>query len=392
MATEMGIGLKNTQMHVWKNHILRNKTSGKVLVTLTAGETFFLKFSATRIDYVVLGQQFFDHFNIVRRLRNYPQEEGKNMELKASRSGIEEYKGHNLEEEDKGHGNLDLEEYDRLLKRQYNMGYYYDQQREEESAARAKLDYVSGSINEINGINEPMEGTDLKWTESQSNKDEEATEGYQAFNLALSDYNEEENMEINEYSLFNQQIPEKEVNWEELIFGRNLEDKEKSVTRASSPALKGNLYEESDMNFPLDNNKQMNDNNISDEEILRQITEFLKETTNKEQDKIPQIPQVTEFPICSNKKKLQKRKFKHKRQNNTSKLIRNIKMNINFTLEMNHKKNKKISLNKRSLREGIFSFINIFFFNNEERFKNNINRQSKGRVKGQRKGKSSQEA
>ncbi|MBW0592197.1 hypothetical protein O181_131912 [Austropuccinia psidii MF-1] len=150
MATEMGIGLKNTQMHVWKNHILRNKTAGKVLVTLTAGETTYLKFSATRIDYVVLGQQFCDYFNIVRRLRNYPQEEGKNMELKASRSGIEEYKGHNLEEEDKGYGNLDLEEYDRLLKRQYNMGYYYDQQEKEESDSRAKLYYVSGSIKEIN--------------------------------------------------------------------------------------------------------------------------------------------------------------------------------------------------------------------------------------------------
>ncbi|MBW0533673.1 hypothetical protein O181_073388 [Austropuccinia psidii MF-1] len=30
LATEMGIGLKNTQMHIWKNHILRNKTAGKV--------------------------------------------------------------------------------------------------------------------------------------------------------------------------------------------------------------------------------------------------------------------------------------------------------------------------------------------------------------------------
>ncbi|MBW0572766.1 hypothetical protein O181_112481 [Austropuccinia psidii MF-1] len=101
MATEMGIGLKSTQMHVWKNHILKNKTAGKFLVTVTAGETTYLRFSATRIHYVLLGQQFYDYFNIVRKLRNYPQEEGKNKELRASRSGIEEYKGHNLEKEDK---------------------------------------------------------------------------------------------------------------------------------------------------------------------------------------------------------------------------------------------------------------------------------------------------
>ncbi|MBW0574413.1 hypothetical protein O181_114128 [Austropuccinia psidii MF-1] len=188
MATEMGIGLKNTQMHIWKNHILRNKTAGKVLVTLTAGETTYLKFSATRIDYVVLGQQFCDYFNIVRRLRNYPQEEGKNKELRASRSGIEEYKGHNLEKEDKGYGNLDLEEYDRLLKRQYNMGYYYDQQSKVESASRVKLDYVSEKIKENYGINNPREETYSQFTENQSNKDEAATEGYQAFDLALSDY------------------------------------------------------------------------------------------------------------------------------------------------------------------------------------------------------------
>ncbi|MBW0574456.1 hypothetical protein O181_114171 [Austropuccinia psidii MF-1] len=105
MATEMGIGIKNTQMHVWKNHNLTNKTAGKVLVTLTAGETTYLKFSATRIDYVVLGQQFCDYFNIGRRLRNHPQEEGKNKELRASRGRIEEYKGHNLEKEDKGYEN-----------------------------------------------------------------------------------------------------------------------------------------------------------------------------------------------------------------------------------------------------------------------------------------------
>ncbi|MBW0577646.1 hypothetical protein O181_117361 [Austropuccinia psidii MF-1] len=317
MATEMGIGLKNTQMHIWKNHILRNKTAGKVLVTLTAGETTCLKFSATRIDYVVLGQQFCDYYNIVSRLSSSPQEEGKNKELRTSRSGIEEYKSHNLEKEDKGYGNLDLEEYDKLLKRQYNMGYYYDQKREEESASREKLDYVSENIKENYDINNPKEETYSQSTENQSNKDEEATGSYQAFNLALSDYNEEENVEINDYSLFNQQIPDQEVNWEELIFRRNLEHKEKSVNRASSPALKENLYEENDMNYPLDNNKQINDNNISDEEILRQITEFLKETTNKEQDKIPQIPQVTEFPICSNKKKFEKRKFKHKKQDNT---------------------------------------------------------------------------
>ncbi|MBW0549668.1 hypothetical protein O181_089383 [Austropuccinia psidii MF-1] len=36
MATEMGIGLKSTQMHVWKTHISRNETAGNVLVTLTA--------------------------------------------------------------------------------------------------------------------------------------------------------------------------------------------------------------------------------------------------------------------------------------------------------------------------------------------------------------------
>ncbi|MBW0558067.1 hypothetical protein O181_097782 [Austropuccinia psidii MF-1] len=221
------------------------------------------------------------------------------------------------------------------------MGYYYDQQREEESAERSKLDYVIGSIKETNGINEPMEGTDSKWTEDQSNKEEEATEGYQEFNLALSDYNEEEYMEIDYYSLFIKQIPEKEVNWEELIFGRNLEDKGKGVTRASSPALKENSYEKNDMNYPLDNNKQINDNNISDEEILRKITEFLKETTNKEQDKTPQIPQATDFPICSKKKKLNQGKFKHKKQNNTPKLIKNIKMNIHFSFEMNHKNTER---------------------------------------------------
>ncbi|MBW0541521.1 hypothetical protein O181_081236, partial [Austropuccinia psidii MF-1] len=319
METEVCIGLKNTPMHVWKNHILRNRTAVNALVTLTAGENTYLKFSETRIDYVVLGQQFCDWFKMESRLSSSPQEEGKNKELRASRSGIEKYKGHNLEEGDKGYGSLDLEEYDKLLKIQYNMGYYYDKEREEETASRAKLDYVSGRIKETNCTKEPMEGTDSKWTENQSNKQEEATEGYQAFNLALSDYNEEENMEINDYSLFNQQIPEKEVNWEELIFGRNLEDKGKSVTRASSPALKENLYEKNDMNYPLDNNKPVNDNNISDEEILRQITEFLKETTNQEQDQIPQITQVTECPICSNKERLQKRKLKHKKQNNNSK-------------------------------------------------------------------------
>ncbi|MBW0576290.1 hypothetical protein O181_116005 [Austropuccinia psidii MF-1] len=129
------------------------------------------------------------------------------------------------------------------------MGYYYDQPRKEESASTVKLDYVSENIKENYGINNPMQETYSQFTENQSNKDEEATEGYQAFHLPLSDYNGEGNMEINDYSLFNQKIPEKEVNWEELIFGRNLEDKGKSVTRASSLALKENLYEEIDMKF-----------------------------------------------------------------------------------------------------------------------------------------------
>ncbi|MBW0572765.1 hypothetical protein O181_112480 [Austropuccinia psidii MF-1] len=105
------------------------------------------------------------------------------------------------------------------------MGYYYDQKREQESASREKLDYVSENIKENYGINNPKEETYSQFTENQINKDEEATESYQAFNLALSDYNEEENMEINDHFLFNQEIPEKEVNWEEFIFGRNSEHK-----------------------------------------------------------------------------------------------------------------------------------------------------------------------
>ncbi|MBW0499523.1 hypothetical protein O181_039238 [Austropuccinia psidii MF-1] len=96
METEMGIGLKNNQMHVWKNHISRNKSAGKDLVTLTAEETPYLKFSATRIDYVVSGQQFCDYFNIVIKLRNSLQEEGKNKELRTSRSEIETYKSNSL--------------------------------------------------------------------------------------------------------------------------------------------------------------------------------------------------------------------------------------------------------------------------------------------------------
>ncbi|MBW0578222.1 hypothetical protein O181_117937 [Austropuccinia psidii MF-1] len=122
MATEMGIGLKSTQMHVWKNHILRNKTAGKVLVALTAGENTYLKFSAEMIDYVVLGQQFCYRLKMERRLSSAPQEKGQNKELRASRSVIEEYKGTNLEKEDKEDGNCDLKEYEKLLKRQYNMG------------------------------------------------------------------------------------------------------------------------------------------------------------------------------------------------------------------------------------------------------------------------------
>ncbi|MBW0590304.1 hypothetical protein O181_130019 [Austropuccinia psidii MF-1] len=104
------------------------------------------------------------------------------------------------------------------------MGYYYNQQREEESASRVKLDHVSGRIKETNGINKTMEERYSQFTENEIHKDEEATESCPEFNLALSDYNEEENMEINDYHFFNQQIPEKEVNWEELIFGRNLEE------------------------------------------------------------------------------------------------------------------------------------------------------------------------
>ncbi|MBW0585673.1 hypothetical protein O181_125388 [Austropuccinia psidii MF-1] len=139
----MGIGLKSTQMNVWKDHILRNKTAGKVLVTLTAGENTSLKFSAARIDYVVLGQQFCDWIKMEIILSSSPQEKGQNKELRASRSGIEEYKGNNLEKEEKEYGDLDLEEYEKLLKRQYNMGYHYDQQREAESASREKLDYFN---------------------------------------------------------------------------------------------------------------------------------------------------------------------------------------------------------------------------------------------------------
>ncbi|MBW0468350.1 hypothetical protein O181_008065 [Austropuccinia psidii MF-1] len=89
MEIEMGIGLKNTQIHLLKNHISRNKTSGKVLVTLTDGETTYLKFSATRTGYVVLGQQFCDWFSIARRLRSSPQEKWNNKELITSRSDIE---------------------------------------------------------------------------------------------------------------------------------------------------------------------------------------------------------------------------------------------------------------------------------------------------------------
>ncbi|MBW0583903.1 hypothetical protein O181_123618 [Austropuccinia psidii MF-1] len=76
-ATGMGIGLKSTQIHVWKNHILRKKTAGTVLVTLTAGENTYLKFSAKRIYYVVLGQQFCAWFKMQSRLSSSPQGEGK---------------------------------------------------------------------------------------------------------------------------------------------------------------------------------------------------------------------------------------------------------------------------------------------------------------------------
>ncbi|MBW0561756.1 hypothetical protein O181_101471 [Austropuccinia psidii MF-1] len=379
----MGIGLKSTQMHIWKNHILRNKT---------AGEHTYLKLSVARIDYVVLGQQFYDWIKMERRLRSSPQEKGQNKEIRASRSVIEEYKGTSLEKEDKEDGNFDLKEDDKFLKGQYNMGYYYDQKREEESALRAKLDYFSDEIKKGYGIKGSMEERYSQFTENEIHKDEEATESYQAFNLALSDYNEEENMEINDYYFFNQKIPEKEVNWEELIFGKNLEEKEEWVTRASSPALKEDLCEEMTIKNPLNNKNKVNENILSDVEILRQITEFLKETTNKDQEEIPQIPQVTEFPICSNNKKLQKRKFKHKKQNNTSKLIKDIKMNIHFSFEMNHKKHKRISFKKRSFREEIFSLINNFFFIYKKRIQNNINKQKKERFKGQRKGKSFQEA
>ncbi|MBW0589673.1 hypothetical protein O181_129388 [Austropuccinia psidii MF-1] len=181
----MGIGLKSTQIHVWNNHILRNKTAGNVLVILTAGENTCLKSSAKRIDFVVLGQQFCDWLKMKSRFSSSPQGEGKNKELRTPRSEIKEFKHHNLEKEDKGYGNLDLEEYDKLFKRQYNIGYYYDQKREEESVSREKLDYFSEKIKENYGINNTKKETYSQFTENQSNKDKEATESYQAFNLAL---------------------------------------------------------------------------------------------------------------------------------------------------------------------------------------------------------------
>ncbi|MBW0571986.1 hypothetical protein O181_111701 [Austropuccinia psidii MF-1] len=126
---------------------------------------------------ILMKNKFCHDFSVIKSIHKSSLEfeestNSQDKELRESRSGIEEHKGHNLEKEDKGYGNLDLEEYDRLLKRQYNMGYYYDQQRKEESASRVELDYGSGSIKEFNGINAPMEGKDSKWTEIKSNKDE----------------------------------------------------------------------------------------------------------------------------------------------------------------------------------------------------------------------------
>ncbi|MBW0547665.1 hypothetical protein O181_087380 [Austropuccinia psidii MF-1] len=119
------------------------------------------------------------------------------------------------------------------------MGYSYDKKRKKESGSREKLDQFNEDIKQNCGINRLMdEGTHLQFTDNQGESNEEIPYSYRTFNLALSDYKKEENMEANDYYLFNQQVPEKEVNWEELIFGRNLEHKEKSVTRASSPALK----------------------------------------------------------------------------------------------------------------------------------------------------------
>ncbi|MBW0556515.1 hypothetical protein O181_096230 [Austropuccinia psidii MF-1] len=110
-----------------------------------------------------------------------------------------------------------------------------------------------------------MEERYSQFTKNKLHKDEEATESYQSFNLALSDYNEEEYMEINDYSLFNQQIPEKEVNWEELTFGRNLEEKEEWVTRASITALKEDLCEEMKIKNPPNHPNQVNESIISDD-------------------------------------------------------------------------------------------------------------------------------
>ncbi|MBW0472615.1 hypothetical protein O181_012330 [Austropuccinia psidii MF-1] len=153
----MNIGLKNTQINGWKNHILRNKTAGNVLVTLTDGETTYLKFSETKINYVVWGQKLCDWFNIARILRNSLQEKGNNKELRKSISGSKLYKINNLEEEEKEYGSLDLEEYNKVFKKQYTMGYYYDQQGEEKSVSREKLDCASDDIKRNYGINRPMD-------------------------------------------------------------------------------------------------------------------------------------------------------------------------------------------------------------------------------------------
>ncbi|MBW0548681.1 hypothetical protein O181_088396 [Austropuccinia psidii MF-1] len=168
MATEMGMGLKNTQMNLLKNHILRNKTAENVLVTLTAGETTYSNFSETRIDYVVVGQQFCDWFNIVRRLRSSPQENSKNKELRASISEIEAYKHNSLEKEEKEYEDLNLGEYHKFLKEKCTTGYYYDHQGEEESDSRAKLDYFNEDMKGNYGINRPMdEGKYSQFTENQ---------------------------------------------------------------------------------------------------------------------------------------------------------------------------------------------------------------------------------
>ncbi|MBW0472816.1 hypothetical protein O181_012531 [Austropuccinia psidii MF-1] len=107
-----------------------------------------------------------------------------------SRPESEAYKSNNLEKEEQENGNLDLVEYDKLLKRQYNMGYYYYHQAEKEIFLGEKLDYVSEDMKGNYGINRPMDEEKYsQFTEDQGNKEEGIQYSYQTFSLDLSDYN-----------------------------------------------------------------------------------------------------------------------------------------------------------------------------------------------------------